>query len=85
MNQASAKKIAIIIGVYCLIILLTYFIWGKDAFQSMVMSTSLISLITGFIGFILLFPQNTRSTGATIFISSFLILVIGFSVCSSSI
>lgn len=85
MNQASTKTIAIILGIYCALLLLTYLIGGKDAFGGLVMIACIISLIAGFIGFILMLPQKSRPIGATIFISSALILVIGFGVCTTII
>lgn len=85
MNQASAKAVVMILGIYCTLLLLAYIIGGKDAFGGLVIIASIVSLIAGFIGFMLMISQKLRPIGATIFISSALILVIGFGVCTSGI
>lgn len=83
MNQASAKAVGIIVAIYCIILLFTYVIWGKDTITGLVIIASIISLIAGFVGFILMLPKESRSVGATVFISSALILLIGFGVCTN--
>lgn len=85
MNQASAKIVAIVLGIYCALLLLTYLVASKDAFGGIVIIVCLISLIAGFIGFILMLSKKSRPVGATIFISSALILLIGFGVCTTII
>lgn len=85
MNQASTKTVLIVLAVYLLIYIIGYSIGGKDYVTGVAVITSLIALFTGFAGLVLMISEKRRKIGANIFISSLLILLVGFGVCTSSL
>ncbi len=85
MSHASTKTILIILAVYLLTYCVFYSIGGKDYIIVVAIVTSILALLFGFIGLILMISQNSRKAGADIFISCLLILLIGFGICTSGI
>lgn len=85
MQEASIKTIAIILSTYLGILLISFIVGGKNAIVGTTMIASIITLLTSFVGLLIMISKEKRKLGANIFISSLLILLIGFGVCTSNI